>query len=152
MDKKPFVIIIVILLAMPIIAISQIFPGIPIIDREISLDNEVKDELESVGIESWSYKDYIGTDVMWRCIETVSDYDIPCSDRYETYWMNTTWDGYEQIKVRVEYTVKEKDAILDAWEQQQMEITANAIKTRREAVEINITKEGNVTILKEIKI
>jgi len=151
-------IIAVLMLTVGLLAVSmtnaQIIPNE---DRQVSLDFDTMLDLATKGIIGWDYEDYIGDNEIYRCLISPTDYNLPCSKRFITYWFNCTeYVNYTEDDIdmevciswaRINYTLSEKYDILDNWEVERLEGIGQAIRERREHENIEKTREGSVSIL-----
>lgn len=79
--------------------------GLLAIDRQIDLNLTQETSLSSKGINNWTYEDHETNDEMRRCLISPSDYNLPCSEWFETYYINCS-----QYNITYEY---HNETILD---------------------------------------
>jgi len=118
-------------------------------DKVVEYEKNITDALETKGIQEWNIEDFENDDYMERCLISPTKYNLPCSGKMKTYWMNCTlFDENENeclSEVRIDWTEKEKEKKLDSWEKRRMEEIGKAIKSREVNIELNKTGEGKTT-------
>ncbi len=121
--------------------------GIGILDKEVVLSREAKQFYQNKGIEI-TYRDYEEGEQFWRCLTSNRKFNLPCSQRFSTYYKNcikTNIHGICKEYEKVYYTDAEKDTILDKWQKKKL-IEIYELYKKRKAKAREIIKEGNINI------
>lgn len=116
----------IIYLIVALVLIGLTIAGIGVInkDKTVTLSKEAEQWYRDNGITP-SYKDYEQGDYFWRCIESNTEYNLPCSQRF-----NGTMD----------------ETKLDNWQKERLEKIAQVQLTRDTKPEKEIIREGDITI------
>ncbi len=152
--KKRIIILSLVVVGL-LVTVTNAQPSTSIADRNINIDNDLKAELATKGLDTWVYADYVGEDEMFRCLISHEENDatslaglfddgLRCSERFDTYREECASPSCNAV-ARIDYTKEEKDSILDKWEKRTMEQVAINIKHEREVIDIEKTREGSVS-------
>lgn len=106
--------------------------GITNKDKTITLSKEAEQFYKDLNITP-SYKDYEQDGKYWRCIISNTDFNLPCSKRYEMTGL----------------TEKEKEQQLDNWQKERLEGIYEVETDRQNRQEKETIREGNLIITNE---
>ena len=116
----------IIYLIVALVLIGLTIAGIGVInkDKTVTLSKEAEQYYKDKGI-SPSYKDYQEGDKYWRCLESNTEYNLPCSQRFN--------GNMDETK-------------LDNWQKERLEKIAQVQLTRESRPAKETIREGDITI------
>lgn len=103
--------------------------GITNKDKTITLSKEAEQFYKDLNITP-SYKDYEQDGKYWRCIISNTDFNLPCSKRYEMTGL----------------TEKEKEQQLDNWQVERLEDIAQVYLARQQRSSGETIRKGDIII------